>query len=109
MHCSCRCRPIRCSKSFVPSKLFDFCALGRPVVLAANGEPQRLVDGLRAAVPVPAGDAEALAAAIRRLRDDPAEAATVADAGRRFAVEHLRDRQLDRLEAVLEDVDRARR
>ena len=30
-------------ESFVPSKLFDFCALGRPVLVAANGEPQRLV------------------------------------------------------------------
>jgi glycosyltransferase involved in cell wall biosynthesis len=93
--------------SFVPSKLFDFCALGRPVVVAANGEPQRLANA--AAVPVAAGDPVALAAAIRRLRGASAEASAIAEAGRRFAASHLRERQIERLERLLEQVSRAGR
>ena len=58
-------------ESFVPSKLFDCCAVGRPVLVAANGEPQRLVGESDGGVPVPAGDGQAIAAALRELRADP--------------------------------------
>ena len=87
--------------SFVPSKLFDFCALGRPVVLAVNGEAARLASAAGAAFVVPPGDPEALAAAIRRLRDDPSSADGLARAGRAWARHHLRERRLEELEGVL--------
>ena len=45
--CWSRSRADPVLESFVPSKLFDFCALGRPVLVAANGEPQRMVEGRR--------------------------------------------------------------
>ena len=67
---------------FVPSKLFDFCALGRPVVLAAQGEAPRLAESAGAALEVPPGDPEALAAAVRRLRDEPALRERLGEAGR---------------------------
>jgi glycosyltransferase involved in cell wall biosynthesis len=87
--------------AYVPSKLFDACAVGRPVVVATGGEPQRLVSAREAAVCVPPEDAGALAAAIRRLRDEPKFADGVAERGMAFASDHVRERGVDRLEEVL--------
>jgi glycosyltransferase involved in cell wall biosynthesis len=88
-------------RSFVPSKLFDFCAVGRPVVLAVDGEAQRLAAAERAAVPVAAGDPAALADAVRGLAADPRAAEELAARGRRFGAASLRSAQVVRLEDVL--------
>ena len=56
---------------------------GRPLVATAvGGLPELLGDG---AVLVPPGDPAALGAAVRRLLDDPAEAAALAERGRAVA------------------------
>lgn len=86
---------------FVPSKLFDCCAVGRPVVLSAAGEPQRLAAAADAALPIPPEDRTALVAALRKLRDDPALRERLSVAGRDFAGEYLREDQVSRLEGVL--------
>jgi glycosyltransferase involved in cell wall biosynthesis len=90
--------------AFVPSKLFDFCATGRPVVVAAAGEPQRLVGETGAGTPVPPGDAPALAGAIGRLERDPALREEIASAGRSFAALNRREVHVDRLAELLEGV-----
>lgn len=90
-------------RSFVPSKLFDFCAVGRPVVVATGGEAQRLTSGRGAALSVPPGDSAALADAIRQLAADSELRAGLAREGRRFGAEHLRERQGERLVGVLEE------
>lgn len=92
--------------SFVPSKLFDFCAVGRPVVLAAAGESRRWAEGEGAVLAVPPGDPRALADALRRLRAEPATAARLVDAGRSFAEANLRERHLDRVESLLAGLTR---
>lgn len=89
---------------FVPSKLFDCCALGRPVIVAAAGEAPRLVAESEAALTVPPEDAAALAAAVRRLRDEPELGARLGERGREFAAGYLRERQVDRLREVLRAV-----
>jgi colanic acid biosynthesis glycosyl transferase WcaI len=91
-------------EKFVPSKLFDCCAMGRPVLVSAAGEPTRLVREAGAGVPVPPGDARALAAAVRELRSDPDRVAALGEAGRAFAARHLRERQVSELTGVLEAV-----
>ncbi|HSP36328.1 MAG TPA: glycosyltransferase family 4 protein [Frankiaceae bacterium] len=62
---------------------------GRPLVATAVGGVPALVGSADppAAVLVPAEDPEALADALRRLLDDPAEAAALAERGRRRAAE----------------------
>jgi glycosyltransferase involved in cell wall biosynthesis len=92
--------------SFVPSKLFDCCAVGRPVVLAAAGEPRRLVDASNAVLGVPPGDPAALAAGIRALSGDPTFGGTLAEAGRRFGAANLRDRHVATLEQLLTELAR---
>lgn len=91
---------------FVPSKLFDCCAVGRPVILAAAGEPQRLAAEASAALPVPPDDPSTLVDAVRTLHGDAALRHRLAEAGRTFAAEHLREDQVDRLAELLQSVVR---
>jgi glycosyltransferase involved in cell wall biosynthesis len=86
---------------FVPSKLFDCCAVGRPVIVSAQGEAPRLAREAGAALTVPPGDPEALAMAVRRLRDKPELREQLAGNGRAFAAGYLRERQVERLEELL--------
>ncbi len=89
---------------FVPSKLFDCCAVGRPVIVAADGEARRLSGEAEAAVGIEPGNPDALAAAVGGLRDEPAERERLADRGRAFAAGYLREEQVGRLAGVLERV-----
>jgi glycosyltransferase involved in cell wall biosynthesis len=91
---------------FVPSKLIDYMAVGRPVVLAAAGESARLLDRAGAGIVVAPEDPDALAAAVRRLAADRDAAAAMGERGRAFARRRLRIDQAARLEQVLLDVSR---
>jgi glycosyltransferase involved in cell wall biosynthesis len=94
---------------FVPSKLFDSWALGRPVVLAAGAEAARLAAEGPSATIVPPGDPAALAAAVRQLRDEPRAAAEMALRARRLVADrYLREDGVVRLESLLRDVVGAR-
>ncbi len=44
--CSSRCATTRCSSDFIPSKLYDAMAVGRPVLVAARGEAAALDRGV---------------------------------------------------------------
>ena len=90
----------------VPSKLYDCCAVGRPVIVAAGGEAQRLSEEHGIALTVAPGDATSLAAAVRRLHRDHALGDTLVGAARAFARSHLRDVQAERLVEVLRSVAR---
>jgi colanic acid biosynthesis glycosyl transferase WcaI len=90
---------------FVPSKLFDCAAIGRPVIVAARGEAPRIASEADAALVVDPGDARGLAAAVRRLRDEPDLAERLAGAGRRLAERYLRSDQVIELERILESVN----
>ena len=59
----------------VPAKIFDAMALARPIVSTSVSMIPEILDGC--GVVVPPGDARALAGALRRLLDDPAEAAAL--------------------------------
>ncbi len=91
-------------RDYVPSKLFDACAVGRPVIVAADGESARLVSERDAALCVPPEDPAALSAAITRLRDEPGLSGELAGRSLAFARDHLRDRGVDELEGILASV-----
>jgi glycosyltransferase involved in cell wall biosynthesis len=91
-----------CFRSFVPSKLFDCCAVARPVVVAAAGEAQRLVEENDAGLGVAPADAPALADALRRLADDEPLRRRLSEAGHRFASASSREAQSQRLCKLLE-------
>lgn len=88
---------------FIPSKLYDAMAVGRPVLVAARGEAAQLTDESDAGIVVAPEDGTGLAVAIRRLADDRLLARRLGMAGRRTAAGLTRSRQLDVLEQVLCD------
>jgi glycosyltransferase involved in cell wall biosynthesis len=98
----------RILEAFVPSKLFDFCAVGRPVVVAAAGEPARLVAQQQAALTVPPDDAVELASKVRSLASNPALGSRIASNGRELAAQHLREAHVERLAALVESLSRQR-
>ncbi|MFT3830938.1 MAG: glycosyltransferase [Opitutaceae bacterium] len=67
-----------------PSKLPEFFASGRPVILPRTNLGAHLRDGVDALV-LDRADAAGIAAAVRRLRDDPAMAARLGAAAAEFA------------------------
>ncbi|MGZ4337851.1 MAG: glycosyltransferase [Gaiellaceae bacterium] len=89
---------------FLPSKLIDFMATGRPVILSAQGESARLVERSGGGIVVPPEDPAALVDAARWLAEHPEEAAAMGRRGRTFAAKRLRRRQAERLEALLESL-----
>jgi colanic acid biosynthesis glycosyl transferase WcaI len=91
----------------VPSKLYDCCAVGRPVIVASGGEAARLAEREGVALTVAPGEPAALADAVRRLRDDPALRDSLTGSGRAFAAANLRERQGERLESILASVSRS--
>jgi glycosyltransferase involved in cell wall biosynthesis len=91
-------------EGFVPSKLFDSTAVGRPVLLATGGEAARLATDADAALNVAPGDVTALADAVRRLRDDHELAQGLAERGRRFAADYDRAKGAERLTRLVESL-----
>lgn len=86
---------------FIPSKLYDAMAVGRPALVAARGEAVELVEATNAGVALPPEDGPALAAAIRRLRDDPRAAAAMGERGKQAARTLARSAQVDTLAETL--------
>ncbi|HEY2374045.1 MAG TPA: glycosyltransferase [Gaiellaceae bacterium] len=92
---------------FVPSKMIDYMAAGKPILLSAAGESARLLESSGGGVVVAPENPEALATAIRRLAADPDAAARMGERGRAFAAKRLRSVQAERLEQLLLDITRA--
>jgi glycosyltransferase involved in cell wall biosynthesis len=91
-------------RQFVPSKMIDCMATGKPVILSAAGESVRLLEGAGAGIAVTPEDPVALADAIDWLKDHPEEGRLMGERGRQFARLRLRSVQAERLERVLFDV-----
>jgi len=92
----------------IPIKLYDCCAIGRPVVLAAPGEPRRIAEREQFAAVVDPGDPVALAGALRTLADDEALRRRLAAAARDFAGRHLRESQVDEMDGLLRQLSERR-
>jgi glycosyltransferase involved in cell wall biosynthesis len=88
-------------EDFIPSKLYDAMAVGRPVIVAAGREAAAIVRETGCGVVVPPGDGGALADAVRALAADRERARALGAAGRRAAAGHARSRQVRPLADVL--------
>jgi glycosyltransferase involved in cell wall biosynthesis len=88
--CLVTLRDVPLFASFIPSKMFEYLAAGRPVIGAVTGESAQLLREAGAVV-VPPEDSEALADAIRMLAADPARRAAMGQRGRAY-VERFFDR-----------------
>ncbi len=71
-----------------PSKLPEFFAIGRPVILPRTNLGHHLVDD-RDALVLDQADASSIAAALRRLHDNPAQAATLGQGAVTYSENHF--------------------
>src|SRR5207248_10942292 len=99
-------RDIPIFATFVPSKLFEVLAAGRPVIGAVRGEARDILARSGGALLVDPERGDQLAAAVERLRRDPALGEALAKNGRAFAEQYydrevLAQRYLDLLAEVI--------
>lgn len=88
---------------FIPSKLYDAMAVGRPALVAATGEAAALVRRHDCGIEVAPEDGAGLARAVRALMTDRHSAHRMGAAGKAAAAAYARSRQVDRLEEVLRE------
>lgn len=88
--------------SFIPSKLYDCFASGRPVLVGARGEAQRLVESESAGWTYPNENSTALVEAILTILNEPAEAARRAERAR--AIAHERYSRAQQAETLVESL-----
>jgi glycosyltransferase involved in cell wall biosynthesis len=98
-------RDIPLFETFVPSKLFEVLAAGRPVIGAVRGEARDILTRSEGALVVDPERGDQLATAVDRLRHNPVFANQLAERGRAFACEHYdRDRLASRYLDLLREV-----
>jgi len=73
---------------FLPSKMFDSMAAGRPVLLSVDGEARAILEAAQAGIYYPAEAADGLVDAIVQLKADPAAAARMGQNGREYVTAH---------------------
>jgi hypothetical protein len=99
--------PLRDSETFrsvIPSKIFEAGAAGRPILLGVRGESRELVEAYGAGLTFRPEREEELAAAIRRLRDDPGLYRRLRDGCRRLAEDFDRTELARRMLQLLDSV-----
>ena len=97
MHVGAAPAPPQAGGYFSPLKVLEYLAAGLPVVASRTGPVEALVEDGRDGLLVEPGDVEALAAALRRLRDDAGLRATLGTAARSTALRHTWAGVLDRV------------
>lgn len=83
-------------KTVIPSKIFEFMGAARPIVLGVDGEARRIIEAARSGLYVPPESGAALAAALRRLQDDPALCEEMGRSGRAYVEANFSRTQLAR-------------
>ncbi|SEK38686.1 glycosyltransferase family 4 protein [Halomonas daqiaonensis] len=90
-------------ESVIPSKMFECMAMGIPVLMSLpEGEATGILHDAGAGVCVPPEDPAAMAEAIETLKDDTAQREALRDSGLAAAQTYSRDRQSEKMLAVLE-------
>ncbi|MFK7944308.1 MAG: glycosyltransferase [Paracoccaceae bacterium] len=87
---------------FSPLKLYEYLAMGRPVLASDIGQTSELLTGSQAAMLLPPGDASALAAALRVLCADPARRADMSAAAAAEGARHDWTRNANRVVEIAE-------
>jgi glycosyltransferase involved in cell wall biosynthesis len=68
----------------ISSKLYEYQAVGKPIICCANGQPAEYVKETRSGIVMKPGDYEALAKAIIWLKENPKLALEMGENGRRY-------------------------
>jgi glycosyltransferase involved in cell wall biosynthesis len=73
----------------ISSKLYEYQAVGKPIICCAEGQPAEYVKETRSGVVVKPGDYEALAKAVVYLKNNSNLARELGDSGRRYIEDNL--------------------
>ena len=88
--------------SFIPSKMFDYMACAKALVLTVDGEARGILEEAGAGVYVEPEQPQALRDALIKLHGSPEVLTQMGQRGREFVLKHyLRDVQADRLAEIL--------
>lgn len=82
-------KPLKLYGTVYPNKVFDYMAAGRPIILAIDGVIRKVLEQAGAGAFVQPGDPSALAAAIRNMAGNIAEAKRMGLAGRAYLEKHF--------------------
>ena len=97
-------RDLAVFRTVIPSKIFEFLAQERPVIVAARGEIREMVEKTESAWAIDPEDPEALIEAIREIASRPDEAKRRAAAGRRWVErDFVRDELARRMLVFLQE------
>jgi glycosyltransferase involved in cell wall biosynthesis len=77
----------------LPSKMLEFMACGRPVVLGVDGQARKILGQAEAGIYINPGDPEALARAVMDLYRDPTLRSRLGENGRAFICKHYSRKQ----------------
>ncbi len=92
-------------ETFIPSKLFDFMACSRPIILSVDGEARRIFEEARAGIFVPPENFYELSEAIIRLHQDPELRARYGENGRQYVIRNFsRLEQAQKLERLFREL-----
>jgi len=73
----------------ISSKLYEYQAVGKPIICCADGQPAEYVKNTNSGIVVKPGDYEALANAVLRLRGNRNVAEKLGTSGRRYVEDNL--------------------
>jgi len=89
----------------LPSKIFEYLGMERPILLSVGGEARKLVEAAGAGICVAPEDVEGMADGLRRLADDPEGRRAMGRRGRQYVQAHFDRKQLaHRYLGILQEV-----
>lgn len=92
-----------------PNKVFDYMAASRPVILAIDGVIRQVIEAAQGGIPVRPGDPAAMAAAVRTLHSNRANAEQMGRAARDYVVKYFdRNQQARQFGELLHQMDAKR-
>ena len=74
----------------LPSKIFEYLGMERPVIISVDGEARKLVQDAGAGIFVPPEDVDRLVEAIRSVAAQPQLLESMGRSGRRYVTAHYR-------------------
>jgi colanic acid biosynthesis glycosyl transferase WcaI len=92
-------------KTVIPTKLLEYMACARPVIVAVDGQSRQIIEKARAGAFVPPEDSQALARAICDMAQNPAQRNQMGLNGRQYIVDKLsREKTAEDYIAALENL-----
>jgi glycosyltransferase involved in cell wall biosynthesis len=91
--------------TFIPSKMFEIMAVGKPILGSLKGEAARILESSGGALVTPPEDLQGIVTAIRNLYRDPRRRAELGQNGRKFVESHYsRKSQAAKYISLIQDI-----